>query len=512
MQKFQHVGCVIVVSVLCFFAQYAHGRLPQGLPNLLKSKNFHVYPTPCPANNMVLKNVRGGVIDLASLRGKVVILNFWKIDCQPCLHEKPILERIRRKYAGRGLEILAVNLFDRPERVKSFVDRCGFGFAMCCDPGNRFAVRKQSLGGGMPTTFVLNEKSEAIYEVPGVPTTYVINRNGQVVGNAVGMVNWEEGPLIQLLESLLGSAQKRFAQAADQFTDAAGRGPKRAPPSVQAHITPGNTTRVAQRTPLSQPSSAPAPLPRSAPLPPSAPLPLQESDTSRQEATLDSPAKQAPVEQSGSVRRTPRTQPKRREVPRQATTMPSQRKQSIDRYRTPRPYRPTAQVTGPAGSLPQPTPYGSRGVPPTSSAMPRASSAASPLPAAIPYVRPRLTREPPSQARIPIVPDRNGTVEARIPAYPRATPPTGTESAPQRASSGTPLARPTPGTNPIDGFLLDSFGQPTAPRTLRPEPLRPQQNASAPQPAGSILGQMSRDVRNLGAGIKENLSRLWPLK
>ena len=85
------------------------------------------------------------------------------------------------------------------------------------DPSNRFSVRQQALRSGTPATFVVNSRSEAIYEIPGVPTTYVINRQGQVVGNAVGLLNWEEGPLTELLESLLGPPPAAIAQLAGLF-------------------------------------------------------------------------------------------------------------------------------------------------------------------------------------------------------------------------------------------------------------------------------------------------------
>jgi thiol-disulfide isomerase/thioredoxin len=71
-----------------------------GLPDQLRDLNFNLYSAPCPANDMTLRDLKGREITLAAQRGKVVILNFWKIDCPPCSVEKPILEKIYRKYAG----------------------------------------------------------------------------------------------------------------------------------------------------------------------------------------------------------------------------------------------------------------------------------------------------------------------------------------------------------------------------------------------------------------------------
>ncbi|MFH0823400.1 MAG: TlpA disulfide reductase family protein [Pseudomonadota bacterium] len=169
----------------------------------LKTHGFTLYEKPHPSNEMLLKDVNGKDIKLTALRGQVVILNFWRIDCPPCSLEKPILEATYRKYRDRGLIIVAVNLFDDGKRVANYLNNNGLGFVIALDSEKRLSVRKQSLRGGGTTSFVLNPKNEAIYEIKGVPTSYLINRSGDVVGHSVGMTTWDSPPLNTLLESLL---------------------------------------------------------------------------------------------------------------------------------------------------------------------------------------------------------------------------------------------------------------------------------------------------------------------
>ncbi|MEW6114887.1 MAG: redoxin domain-containing protein, partial [Thermodesulfobacteriota bacterium] len=181
-------------------------------PEQLRSLNFNLYQSPCPANEMMLRDLQGRAVNLAALRGKVVILNFWRVDCPPCAIEKPILERIHRRFANRGLVIVSANLFDNESQIRSYVANCGVTFTIAHDPEKRLSIRQQTLASGMPTTFVVNSNSEAIYEVAAVPTTYVIDRNGRIVGNSLGMINWEDPPFAQLLDSLLGPPVQTAAQ------------------------------------------------------------------------------------------------------------------------------------------------------------------------------------------------------------------------------------------------------------------------------------------------------------
>ena len=49
-------------------------------------------------------------LDLAHLRGKVVLLDFWASWCEPCRHSFPWLNEMQAKYADRGLVIIGVNV------------------------------------------------------------------------------------------------------------------------------------------------------------------------------------------------------------------------------------------------------------------------------------------------------------------------------------------------------------------------------------------------------------------
>jgi thiol-disulfide isomerase/thioredoxin len=126
------VICFILAATL--ISTETHGVTPAQLGAL----NFNLYSKPSTANEMVLRDLSGTPVSLAALRGKVIILNFWKIDCIPCAAEKAILERIHRKYGPRGLAILAVNLFDNYDRMRECVGHGGYSLTFAYDPAKRF--------------------------------------------------------------------------------------------------------------------------------------------------------------------------------------------------------------------------------------------------------------------------------------------------------------------------------------------------------------------------------------
>jgi peroxiredoxin len=105
---------------------------------------------------------KDGAINLSSLRGKVVFVNFFTTWCPSCKQEIPHLEGLYRKFKPKGVEVVGVSLDDKPaEKVLEFVQKMGISYPVGM-PG------KDSLTGfGMvtmiPTTFVL-DTSGAIRE------------------------------------------------------------------------------------------------------------------------------------------------------------------------------------------------------------------------------------------------------------------------------------------------------------------------------------------------------------
>jgi len=491
-------------------------------PERLQGENFSLYSRPFPANEMTLQDLRGKTFSLSSLRGKVVLLNFWKVDCVPCAMEKPVLERIYRKYGGRGLAIVAVNLFDEYNRIRAYKGKGGYNFTFAFDPGKLFRVQSQTLASGMVTNFVVNPGSEAIYEIAGVPTTYVIDRNGRIVGHGVGMINWEKRPMREFLESLLGkpprqtiASRPRAAGPRAQRTPGSA-GPtagKPQPPSSRKSLTngPKRVSSNPKKQPtlpfqsVDKPASPDRKLPETMPAP-QAPAPAGPKSVGRARPQLPS--------RSQLARNNPKpAAPKRRPRPSHSPAGSPKRREA--NFSRPAQQAPAGRMVPPSRDFRRPS--GSALPPAEPSPSTVGSQPSSSLPAALPYVPARSrTYSPPrapsrgrGRAERPtrvVTPDKNGYVSARIPA------PDGGFARERRPAPRAPMTGrgfPPPasigGANPFSGFVLDSFRQ--TPTRLSPRSRGGQ--SMAPDRSGpSLFGSLGR----IGSGVMDVFSRLNPIR
>jgi len=127
---------------------------------------FSQKPAAPPAAFTTLKGER---IALDSLRGKVVLVNFWATSCPGCIKEMPELVNIHQKYHSRGLETIAVAMsYDPPEYVKLFAEKNGLPFIVALDVGGAAA---QAFGDVRltPTAFVIDKQGKIIQQYVGEP-------------------------------------------------------------------------------------------------------------------------------------------------------------------------------------------------------------------------------------------------------------------------------------------------------------------------------------------------------
>ena len=150
-----------VVPVLLLLA-YGFKTNPREIPSPLLGR---------PAAAFALTTFAGSPVSLESLRGKVVLLNFWASWCVPaCYDEAPALERTWRDYKDKGVVVVGVDIQDQEEAARKFLAQFGHSFPNAPDPGGRVAVD---------------------YGVYGVPETFFIDRKGRVRFKQVGALTDE---------------------------------------------------------------------------------------------------------------------------------------------------------------------------------------------------------------------------------------------------------------------------------------------------------------------------------
>jgi len=104
-------------------------------------------------------------LDLGSLRGKVVLVDFWASWCGPCRHSFPWLNEMQAKYANHGLVVIGVNVDRERAQADRFLHDVPAQFRIVYDPAGTLASR---------------------YDLPGMPASYVIGPNGEVVQRHLG--------------------------------------------------------------------------------------------------------------------------------------------------------------------------------------------------------------------------------------------------------------------------------------------------------------------------------------
>lgn len=99
----------------------------------------------------------GGELALASLRGRVLVVNFWATWCPPCLEEIPDLDRLQTVHAASGLAVVGLAIDGMPA-VQQFLARrpVRFAIGLAGLPGTELSRRLGNRQGGLPFTAVFD--------------------------------------------------------------------------------------------------------------------------------------------------------------------------------------------------------------------------------------------------------------------------------------------------------------------------------------------------------------------
>ena len=100
------------------------------------------------------RDLNGKPLNLAQLRGKVVLLNFWATWCAPCQLEMPAFERWQKQYAAQGLAIAGISMDDDVDAVRKTVAKLRVTYPIAMGT----AALGRSYGGvlGLPETFLID--------------------------------------------------------------------------------------------------------------------------------------------------------------------------------------------------------------------------------------------------------------------------------------------------------------------------------------------------------------------
>jgi len=149
--------------------------------------------TPRPAPALDLPALDGSHLDLAKLRGRVVLVNFWAVWCPPCRKEMPSLTRLADRLAGRPFTVLGVNVGDSADSIRAFLGQV---------PAN------------LPILLDAEGASVKPWQVFAFPTTYLVDKKGQLRQGLFGAIDWDEPNAVAHMEALLAEPDPPSPDAA----------------------------------------------------------------------------------------------------------------------------------------------------------------------------------------------------------------------------------------------------------------------------------------------------------
>ena len=170
-------GCLLALLLVLD----AFPSLAADLPPLTHGLTLIAEPKPAPA--LRLTDLDGKVHDLANLKGKLVVVNFWATWCPPCRREMPSLERLRQRLEKQGLAVMAVDVGEDADTV--------FAFTGQLEPSPSFPI-------------LLDRDSQAMqrWKIKGLPTTFIVDPAGRVIYRAVGGRECDNPVIIEALLAL----------------------------------------------------------------------------------------------------------------------------------------------------------------------------------------------------------------------------------------------------------------------------------------------------------------------
>lgn len=130
--------------------------------------------------DFTLPGLDGNSVTLSSLKGNVVVINFWATWCPPCKAEIPDFIEVYGSYSGGGVKFLGISSEDIT-LLAGFVENYGINYPVLIDEtGSVFKA----------------------YGVQAIPQTFIVNPEGELVFEQVGMLS--KSQLISAIDGALG--------------------------------------------------------------------------------------------------------------------------------------------------------------------------------------------------------------------------------------------------------------------------------------------------------------------
>jgi thiol-disulfide isomerase/thioredoxin len=127
----------------------------------------------------------GEQVDWPDFEGRYTLVNFWATWCAPCVIELPSLDKLQKKYEGRGLNVISVSLdtMRGHDYISRFLDNRNIGtFAAYLD---------------------VEQNIQKTVSMRGIPTTYLLDKQGNIINIFEGDANWVSPGALKFFDMIL---------------------------------------------------------------------------------------------------------------------------------------------------------------------------------------------------------------------------------------------------------------------------------------------------------------------
>lgn len=127
------------------------------------------------------KDVKGNIVDLGDLKGKIVFLNFWATWCPPCLAEMPAVNKLYEKFRGDDqIVFILVDADGNLAKSQKFMDRRKYG---------------------LPVYAIASEIPDVLFQ-GSLPTTVVFDKEGRISYHESGAANYGDPKFVEFINKL----------------------------------------------------------------------------------------------------------------------------------------------------------------------------------------------------------------------------------------------------------------------------------------------------------------------
>tara|TARA_B100000795_G_C22603451_1_gene362180 strand:- start:217 stop:699 length:483 start_codon:yes stop_codon:yes gene_type:complete len=155
---------------------FGHTIEKPNIKNLVLTKNLKIY------ENVIFKNSNQKDVNLASYKGKLVILNFWATWCAPCKEEMPSLDNLQINIGLTNLKIFPINISQESLSKSELFFK-------------ELNIKNLSIYFDSPITLAKK------FSLRGVPTTVLFDKEGKEFARIIGSIDFNDEEFINWLKT-----------------------------------------------------------------------------------------------------------------------------------------------------------------------------------------------------------------------------------------------------------------------------------------------------------------------